>query len=461
MDRRYFLVYLIYGFSMINMGIFCFKEKESNSKSLSLLKSLKYLGWFGITHGISEWVTLFTIATLYPDYNEYLYNSIQILKASSFAFLMCFGLDLLHIKSNYKKIIIKIPIVLFLINFLGYVILIKINGLNYHMVNTKYNIITMRYSLALTSSIIAAIALFLNADLIEKQKNIKVANRYKQLAWVILFNGLFEGLLVKEADFFPANIINRELFKELFGIQVLFLKAIVGLLINYLLIKVIDTFRWEQEELLKKLEKHKIASEERRKLGLEIHDSIIQLLYAAGLKLEYLVMSNDAINSQKVLNLVKDDLSKTIDKTREFMSTSVLDIVELEDLDDSIEQILKEYTENQNIKINYRSEISHLIKGYLSPEKSTQIYYIIQEAISNVVKHSEASIADIVLKTNYDMIDISIIDNGIGLKSDDLIKDKHYGIKSMQDRAESISGIFKISGLKNGTMINIEVPWEE
>jgi len=123
--------------------------------------------------------------------------------------------------------------VLFIINFLGYVILIKNYGLDYHKLNPKYSIITIRYSLALTSGIASATGLFLNSRLIEKQKSIKVAKRYKQLAWVILFYGLLEGLLVK----------------------------------------VFETFSWEQEERLRKLEKHKIASEERRKLGLEIHDS--------------------------------------------------------------------------------------------------------------------------------------------------------------------------------------------
>lgn len=461
MVRKYFLVYLIYGFSMINMGIFCLKEKEMESNSPSLLKSLKYLGWFGITHGISEWVTLVSIASLYPEYNDYLYHLIQILKAVSFAFLMLFGLDLLPVRSNYKKIINKIPMVLFIIGFSGYLILIRINGLDYHMINTKYNIITMRYLLALLGSIIAATTLFLNSNKIEKQKNIRVAKRYKQLAWVILINGLLEGLLVKEANFFPANIINRELFKDIFGIQILFLKAIVGLLINYLLVKVIDTFSWEQEERLKKLKKRKIASEERRKLGLEIHDSIIQSLYAAGLKLEYIAIHDNENNLNQVLNSVKDDLNNTIDKTREFMSASVLDIVELEDLNENIERIVEDYTANHKVKINYKSEISPLIKGYLSPEKSTQIYYIVQEAICNIIKHSKASSADIVLTTNYDMINISIIDDGIGIKEEDLIKYKHFGIKSMKERSESIGGTFIISGLKKGTMINVEVPWEE
>lgn len=51
MVTKYFLVYLLYGFFMLNMGIFCFKEKGVNFNRLSLLRSLKYLGWFGILHG--------------------------------------------------------------------------------------------------------------------------------------------------------------------------------------------------------------------------------------------------------------------------------------------------------------------------------------------------------------------------------------------------------------------------
>jgi NarL family two-component system sensor histidine kinase YdfH len=50
-----FLLYLIYGYAMITMGIFAIVQKDTKIMNLALVKSLKYLGYFGITHGISEW----------------------------------------------------------------------------------------------------------------------------------------------------------------------------------------------------------------------------------------------------------------------------------------------------------------------------------------------------------------------------------------------------------------------
>jgi len=276
-----------------------------------------------------------------------------------------------------------------------------------------------------------------------------------------LINSLLEGLLVKKYDFFPSNIINRELFYDIFKIETLFIKALTGLLINYLLVKIIDTFSWEQEEQLKKMEAHKIASAERRTLSLEIHDSILQSLYAVGLKLEFLIISKDKNPiSEGFLTDMRDDLNNTIDRTRELMTSAALDVIEMDDLNNKIEQVIKRYNNYQNIKINFKPEISPVMKGVLSPEQSTQIYYIVQEAITNVVKHSKATRADIILEAKYDLMKISIIDNGIGIKNIDLHKDKHFGIESMKDRAEGIGGKVKITNLKRGLEINIEVPWE-
>jgi len=461
MVRGYFVVYLLYGFAMINMGIFCLKEKVNDLSSLSLLMSIKYLGWFGIIHGISEWITVLIIANIYPEYNQHLFNMAQILKGLSFAFLMYFGFDLLHTEHMSKRIMKIIPIILFIFYFTGYIILINNNGINYHNLNPEFSVITMRYTLALISGIASSIALFLNSRLIKNQQTVKISKRYKQLAWVILINSLLEGLLVKKYDFFPSNIINRELFYDIFKIETLFIKALTGLLINYLLVKIIDTFSWEQEEQLKKLEAHKIASAERRTLSLEIHDSILQSLYAVGLKLEFLIIGKDKNPiSEGLLTDMRDDLNNTIDRTRELMTSAALDVIEMEDLNNKIEQVIKRYNNYQNIKINFKPEISPVMKGVLSPEQSTQIYYIVQEAITNVVKHSKATRADIILEAKYDLIKISIIDNGIGMKNIDLCKDKHFGIESMKDRAEGIGGKVKITNLKKGLEINIEVPWE-
>ena len=455
------LLLLIYGYAMITMGMFAINQRDTKLINLYLVKSLKYLGYFGIAHGISEWTSMIIRLELYPDLNVYMTNINQITKAISFTFLLYFGLDLLPLREKYKKIILKVPIIFFMIYLTGF-ILITINyGIDYNLSTSKFNIILMRYTIGFSGCVISAIALYMNAWLIEKTKSVIISRRYMNLAWVFIIYGILEGIIVEKANFFPASIINRELFTEYFHFTTLHIKAFVGFVITYLLIKVIDTFSWEQEEKLKKLEKLRITSEERRKLGLEIHDSIIQGLYAVGLKIEYLEMNRNGDKTRDLFKEVKNDLNNIINKTREFISSTALDIIECEDLKDNLEQLVQKYNENQKIKINLKCKISPYIIGHLSPEKSTQIYYVIKEAITNVIKHSEANYVNILLEGRYDLLYITVIDNGKGFSLKDINPQKQFGVSSMKDRTERVGGIFVLEKTKKGTRIELKIPWEE
>ena len=55
-----------------------------------------------------------------------------------------------------------------------------------------------------------------------------MANRYKSLAWVFFINVLLEGLFVSPSNFFPANVINKDIFMEYLKIPPLSLKVLVG-----------------------------------------------------------------------------------------------------------------------------------------------------------------------------------------------------------------------------------------
>lgn len=460
MSKGYFLLYLIYGFAFINMGMFSIQEKDLEITNLPLVKSLKYLGYFGIFHGISEWMTMITFTELFIDNHYIIFNIKQVFKGISFASLMYFGLRLLPLKQKKRKVILKIPISFLIIWFIGFLWLIYFFGQDYHSLNPEYNTIILRYIMALPGGIISAIALYLNSRVIEKNKSYKMAKRYKSLAIIFFLYGLLEGLLVNKMNFFPANIVNSQLFMEIFGFPTQILKASVGIFINILLIKVIDTFGWEQKEKIKRLEEHRITSEARRKLGFEIHDGIIQGLYAAGLKIEYL-MKNDVEYKRKALLVeIKNDLNNTIEKTREFLSSSTLETIQIEDFNYSLQQMVNKYNESQNIKISLNSQISSLKYGQLSSENCTQIFYILQEAISNVIKHSKATKADVNLEVREEALYIEVLDNGVGINTMDYDHSKHFGITSMETRAERIGGLFSIETVKNGTRIKLIVPWE-
>lgn len=460
MGTEYFFLYLIYGFTFINMGIFSIREKDIEVSNIPLIKSLKYLGYFGISHGISEWITMIIILNLYNDLHIYLFIVKQILKAISFMYLMIFGISLIPMKDKYKNIDKKIPIIIFTLWLSLFVFFIRRYGLDYHILNPRYNTISLRYFMAFPGGLVSSIALYLHSKLIEQRKLNKIAKRYKSLSYIFLIYSILDGLIVTEMNFFPANIINNKVFLERFGFPVQILKVLVGIIIIFLLMKVIDTFGWQQREKLNRLQKQRVSYEERRKLGLEIHDSIIQSLYAAGLKVEFLIKSNLEERMIKILQEIKMDLNNTIDNTREFISSTSLDLIELEDLKDNIQQLIKRTSESKNIKIDLKYEISSLNLGQLSPKKSTQIYYIIQEAVTNIIKHSKATNAEIFIEGKYDFLYIKVIDNGVGISEDNLKLKDQFGISSMKERTDRVGGLFNMENISQGTKIEVIVPWE-
>ena len=104
--------------------------------------------------------------------------------------------------------------------------------------------------------------------------------------------------------------------------------------------------------------------------------------------------------------------------------------------------------------------MSSLNLGQLSPEGSTQIYYIIQEAMTNIIKHSKATYAEVFIEGKYDFLYIKVIDNGIGISRDNLNFKDQFGISSMQERTDRVGGIFNIENINQGTKIEVIVPWE-
>ncbi|MCW3489057.1 sensor histidine kinase [Dethiobacter alkaliphilus] len=460
MPKEYFFLYLIYGSAFINMGIFALQKKDVEVSNLALVRSLKYLGFFGITHGISEWVTMLVIADLYPQQYVTFFILKQLLKAFSFACLMYFGVSLLPVSDKYRKLVKFFPPVIFVFWLTFFMLLMQRHGWDYHLIDPRYNIIWLRYFMGFPGGLVSGIALYLNAGWMEERKLGHIAKKYKSLAYIFFVYSVLDGVIVREMAFFPASIINDTLFLSIFGFPIQIAKAAVGIGINILLIRLMQTFGWEQKEKLHQLQKKKIAYEERRKLGMEIHDGIIQGLYAAGLKAEYLNRNKPEGKQGEILQDIKRDLNNTIDKTREFLAASSLEVIEVEDLIDSLQQLADRFKMSSSLNIDLQCRVPLLTLGQLSPEKTTQIYYIVQEALSNVIKHAQATSAEVVLEAKYDYLLVQVVDNGIGIENDRANDTGHMGLEAMEHRAKRAEGTLKVENTKKGTMVELQVPWE-
>ena len=99
----------------------------------------------------------------------------------------------------------------------------------------------------------------------------------------------------------------------------------------------------------------------------------------------------------------------------------------------------------------------------LAPQVNSTLFRIAQEAINNIVRHSQASSVEINLVQMTDLVMLKIMDDGHGFEPDKerekALQSQHFGILGMQERAELIGGSITIeSNPKSGTSIQIQVP---
>ena len=126
------------------------------------------------------------------------------------------------------------------------------------------------------------------------------------------------------------------------------------------------------------------------------------------------------------------------------------------DLDDAIHRIVRDYQNNDmlpGVKVNL---MNHATTTDLSPEVVAQLIRILQEALSNIRKHSGADQIWISSRVDSEDLIVEIKDNGAGFTAEDVPEISRHGLKGMRERAELIGADFQvISRPGMGTTVSI------
>ena len=193
---------------------------------------------------------------------------------------------------------------------------------------------------------------------------------------------------------------------------------------------------------------------ERQRLSRELHDSLGQLLI--GLKLKY----ESCINQSKLKSNSFIDLGllfdQTIEETRRISNNLMPAALSEFGLTTAIRNICNEISETTDINIQYNVEGSSKM---LNLEVKTYLFRIIQEALTNILKHSEAKNASIHILFADEVIFVDIEDDGKGFNQSKTKQLNSNGLNNINDRVSLLSGKFVIiSEVLKGTKINIEIP---
>lgn len=204
--------------------------------------------------------------------------------------------------------------------------------------------------------------------------------------------------------------------------------------------------------------KEEILEHERHRVARELHDSVSQQLFAAMMMLSAVSQTmQQQQQAPKLVDLVLK-VERVINEAQSEMRALLLHLrpVSLsgKSLKEGILQLLNELQTKIAIKINWQLDDLTMSAGV-----EDNLFRIVQELLSNTLRHAQAKQIQVVLKRLDQVIVLRVIDDGIGFDMEQNENAGSYGLSNIRERAETIGGTVKIISFKNqGTSVEIKVP---
>jgi len=232
-------------------------------------------------------------------------------------------------------------------------------------------------------------------------------------------------------------------------------QAIIGLVVTDI------TDRKEAERSRQELSRRIINAQEqeRQRVARDLHDSVNQLLASAKYRLSSAGTEDGDPSTPRQLGQVRDLIEKAILEIRSISRN--LRPSELDDLGlvVALRSLTQDFQSRSGIEVRFKS----VMTGCTSPllgEVEMALYRIVQEALTNVEKHSQASRAEILLTCTQSHAVLTVHDNGKGLSSRAASGRKGWGLRNMNERARLLSGTFEVKSLSDkGTSVYASIPF--
>ena len=203
-----------------------------------------------------------------------------------------------------------------------------------------------------------------------------------------------------------------------------------------------------------------LMENEKGRISRDIHDgpaqSVASLVIKTDIIKKLLTKNTSMTNIQNELNDLKYQLRSVINEIRKIIydlrpsSLNELGII------DSIKGLISKTKENKQINIEFQ-----LIENSQIKSTTSQItcYRVIQECLTNIVKHAKAENVNICLDIEPNYIKIKVNDDGIGFDMTEAkVKDNSFGLSSIKERITLMNGEVDITSTPDGTTINASIP---
>ncbi|OQX94942.1 hypothetical protein B6I21_07980, partial [candidate division KSB1 bacterium 4572_119] len=227
------------------------------------------------------------------------------------------------------------------------------------------------------------------------------------------------------------------------------------------------TKRKQAEENIKKSENtlrnlaiqlQKIREEERTIIAREIHDELGQSLTALKMDIVWLKrkIPGELTKQQEKLTTMSELVDATIGTVKKISTDLRPGLLDDLGLIPAIEWQLAEFKKRTNIDFNLNIDPEEI---YIDQERSTALFRIFQETLTNIVRHADASLVSVTFKFINNTVNLKVQDNGIGITKKQINDPNSLGLLGIRERLLPLAGKFNIKGEKDkGTTITVSLP---
>jgi signal transduction histidine kinase len=487
------IVLSVYGQVFFVMGLAVALQSRQRSQ-LPLARPLGWLAGFGLVHGLMEWGYLFVpiqAGWLAQPLIELLLLLQLVMKPISFALLFQFGVELVLSTRDGGVGIPKVagqpwlrlvPAAAALLWVIGTVAVSTIVSPTFTpdlspwlpsaeigraVVDVGAPLavgdVLARALLALPGSLLVAYGLRRTTRLLGPVAGRGIATALGAASVAFVVYAVLAGLVPMPAPFPPASVVNGRTVVESLGVPIEVFRSITGLAIALAVIRTLELFEHETDRALADARRRELLLRERERIGRDLHDGIIQSIYAAGLHLEQASneLGAEREPSRERIGTVMGELNRITNDIRSTIFDLRSGEVEVRDAEAIVLAVADELQAHTLVKLEIESE--GLYRPRLRSEQAEQLHHLVTEAFSNVLRHAHATRVSARMACSQRRFTLEIRDDGIGFEPsavpDRGRRGRAQGLANIRRRAELLDARLEIeSAPGRGTRLSLTMP---
>lgn len=199
--------------------------------------------------------------------------------------------------------------------------------------------------------------------------------------------------------------------------------------------------------------------EERSRIGMDLHDGVIQAIYAVGLTLESVRLLLKEEEQEEPVRLIDGAIAGLNDAIRDIRNF-ILDLRPRRfegNLSEGLARLAREFQANTMVPVELDAPTDAI--ATVPQPVARALFFTAQEALANVARHARASRVEIHAERRDHAVTLSVMDDGVGFDVNSRIQSTGHGLANMRARAEERNGVFEVASRPGaGTTITMRLP---